>query len=546
MKKTMNLAFTIALIAILAGCSGGTKLTGVGNGYGGELTVEVTMKGDSISNVEIVSHSETQGIGTPAIDALPSIIVDANSADVDTIAGATVTSKAIIAAVKNAIDPIANPAEKAGEKEKVVLQQTGSDFYQGTGMSSTAEKLGNFFDNENIHFYYQNKVYANTIFDQDGKIVSLNIDQVEVGTPNISNPYMPHFYGWPGQSYNYNEDHTGNVDGVIEVDEELFLAQFSEWKTKRERGETYMMTSGSWATQMNTYEQTFIGMTVAEVEDWYNKYTSDITGRSLKVIDNMNAQDKAKYDALSQEEKDMLVDVTSSASMSLNDPHGNILEAIIDSYERRNAIDITEIASEGFGASFVGRLGPGKGTDGTPVYSFNEAFAYATFDKDGRIASIDVNVYEIFTPNYAGNGSILIGWPGTSYAGIESTEENLKENANNWTTKDERGDSYMLNSGSFKDQMDYFEDIFIGMKVSEVVDWYNKYTSDINGKPLKVSENMNEDDKAKYDALSQDEKDMLVDVTSSATMTLNDPHGDFIKAIVNAYENRNEVSIKAN
>ncbi len=545
MKKHTILA-CISLLVFFVGCAGDSTLTGSANGYGGELTVSVKMSDGNITDVTIKSHSETQGIGTPAIEALPEMIVQANSADVDIIAGATITSKAIIAAVKNAIDPTENPAEKAGEKEKEVLVQTGSDFYQGTGLSSTAEKLGNFFDNENVHFYYQNKIYANTIFDQDGRIVSLNIDQVEVGTPNIANPHMPHFYGWPGQSYNYNEDHTGDVDGIIEVDEELFLAQFSEWKTKRERGETYMMTSGSWSSQMNTYEQVFIGMTVEEVQDWYNKYTSDITGRSLKVIDNMNAQDKAKYDALSAEEKNMLVDITSSASMSLNDPHGNVLEAIVNSYERRQAIDITEIASEGFGASYIGRLGPGKGADGTPVYSFNEAFAYATFDKEGRIASLDVNVYEIFTPNYSGNGSVLIGWPGTSYAGIESNEENFKENANNWTTKDERGDSYMLNSGSFKDQMDYFEEMFIGMTVVEVEDWYNKYTSDINGKPLKLSETMNADDKAKYDALNDEEKEMLVDVTSSATMTLNDPHGNFIEAIVKAYENRNDASISVN
>ncbi len=538
MKKIL---FIASVLAILIGCSGGTTLKGVANGYGGELTVEVTMTGDSITKVEVTEHSETVGIGTPAIEQIPAMIVEANSADVDIIAGATITSKAIINAVKNAIDPEGTDAQGG----KTILQQTGSEFYQGTGSSSTAEKLGNFFDNENVHYYYLNKVYANTIFDQDGRIVSINIDQVESGTPNISNPNMPHFYGWPGQSYNYNEDHAGDVDGTIEVDEELFLSQFSEWKTKRERGETYMMTSGSWASQMNTFEETFTGMTVAEVEDWYNKYTSDINGRPLKVTDTMMAEDKAKYDALSQGEKDMLVDVTSSASMSLNDPHGNIIEAILDSYEKRDAIDITEIAAEGFGTSFIGRIGPGKDDNGVQVYSFNETFAYATFDAEDRIVSLSVDIYEVVTPNYDGDGAaVLIGWPGTSYAGYESTEENMKANANAWKTKNEKGESYMMVSGSWASQMKGYEELFIGMTVAEVEEWYNKYTSDANGRPLTAA--MTDSAKAKYDALSQAEKDMLVDVTSSATMSLNDPHGDIVKAIVKAYENRNEVSIAVN
>ena len=44
--------------------------------------------------------------------------------------------------------------------------------------------------------------------------------------------------------------------------------------------------------------------------------------------------------ALSDDEKAMLADVTSSATMSLNDSHGNILAAIKDAYEASKDVDI--------------------------------------------------------------------------------------------------------------------------------------------------------------------------------------------------------------
>jgi hypothetical protein len=43
---------------------------------------------------------------------------------------------------------------------------------------------------------------------------------------------------------------------------------------------------------------------------------------------------------LTDEEKAMLADVTTSATMSLNDSHGNILDAIKKSYENRVVIDL--------------------------------------------------------------------------------------------------------------------------------------------------------------------------------------------------------------
>ncbi|MDY2656317.1 MAG: FMN-binding protein, partial [Candidatus Limiplasma sp.] len=74
--------------------------TGVGEGMGGDVTVEVTFSENAIEEVKVVSHTETPGISDPAIEQIPSAIVEAQSLDVDAVAGATITSKAIVQAVE--------------------------------------------------------------------------------------------------------------------------------------------------------------------------------------------------------------------------------------------------------------------------------------------------------------------------------------------------------------------------------------------------------------------------------------------------------------
>ena len=91
---------------------------------------------------------------------------------------------------------------------------------------------------------------------------------------------------------------------------------------------------------MDKFQEIFVGMTVDEVEDWFAKYCSDLNGRPLKDGSDKE-EDKAKYDALTDEEKAMLADVTTAATMSLQDGHGDILAAIRDSLANQVAIELT-------------------------------------------------------------------------------------------------------------------------------------------------------------------------------------------------------------
>ena len=67
-------------------------------GLGGDVTVTITTDENSITDVQITGDKETPEIGGAAIETLIPSIMDAQSAEVEAVAGATVTSDAVIKA----------------------------------------------------------------------------------------------------------------------------------------------------------------------------------------------------------------------------------------------------------------------------------------------------------------------------------------------------------------------------------------------------------------------------------------------------------------
>lgn len=107
----------VMAFAILVGCSKVTNDAdgdvagaftdgvheGIGSGFGGDIKVKVEVSGGKITSIDVLDHSESPGISDPAVTGIPAAIVEAQSVEVDTIGGATVTSKGIIQAVKVAL-----------------------------------------------------------------------------------------------------------------------------------------------------------------------------------------------------------------------------------------------------------------------------------------------------------------------------------------------------------------------------------------------------------------------------------------------------------
>ena len=320
---------------------GSGALTGTADGFIGPITVAVTMDGDTITAVEVISNSETIEIAGGALEQIPAAIVAANSPDVDVVSGATYTSNGIINAVKNALaGGGSSEPEPEATPEPTQEAQVAAEAYQGFGLSNTV-RMGPGSDDTGTPVYSINQVFANVVFDGEGKILAIYVDQLEYATPNYDGAEMPHFSGWPGQGgYNNDSNHDAVVDGTTPDTEEQFTEEVAGWATKRDRGETYVMGTGTWSEQMDAFQQLFVGKTVDEVEEWFAKYCSDANGRPLKESSSGEG-DAEKYAALTDEEKAMLADITSSATMSLNDSHGDILSAIRASFENMVNVDLT-------------------------------------------------------------------------------------------------------------------------------------------------------------------------------------------------------------
>ncbi len=86
---------------------------GLSHGFHGDLPVSVDVDSTGkIVSVSVGKNSETKNIGTLAIDRIPGQIVENQSFDVDSISGATVTTKAILAATAQAVEQAGmNPAD---------------------------------------------------------------------------------------------------------------------------------------------------------------------------------------------------------------------------------------------------------------------------------------------------------------------------------------------------------------------------------------------------------------------------------------------------
>ncbi len=89
---------------------------GSAKGFGGDVTATVVIGDAGIESVELKGDGETPELGGEALKKLGPAFVEAGSADVDAVAGCTVSSQAAMKAVQAALDQAAG-SEAADEKK---------------------------------------------------------------------------------------------------------------------------------------------------------------------------------------------------------------------------------------------------------------------------------------------------------------------------------------------------------------------------------------------------------------------------------------------
>lgn len=86
-------------------------------GHNGDLKAEVELSDTSIVSVKVSEHAETPGLGDVAIERIISEISEGQTLAVDVVAGATVTSNAVLTAVEDCIKQAGGDVEALKAKE---------------------------------------------------------------------------------------------------------------------------------------------------------------------------------------------------------------------------------------------------------------------------------------------------------------------------------------------------------------------------------------------------------------------------------------------
>ena len=121
MKKLFTLISVLCLLT-LTGCAKSNEQTvsATAKGYGGDITVTLTVKDDKITDVKIVGDGETKDVGSKAVEQMPEQILSAQTYDVDGVSGATISSTSIKKATKEAMIAAGLLANEEGSSACVI------------------------------------------------------------------------------------------------------------------------------------------------------------------------------------------------------------------------------------------------------------------------------------------------------------------------------------------------------------------------------------------------------------------------------------------
>lgn len=153
---------------------------GTGTGFAGDITVSVQIKDKQIVSIDIISSSDDEAFFTRA-KAVIDKIIEGQTLDVDTVSGATFSSRGIINAVKNAL---------MGEKD---INETGQAQSGGSAVTGSSTSVAAVEEPDG----YKDGIYYGTgtgfggplkvkVEISDGKITSIQIVENSDGSGYIS------------------------------------------------------------------------------------------------------------------------------------------------------------------------------------------------------------------------------------------------------------------------------------------------------------------------------------------------------------------------
>ena len=172
------------------------KYTSSANGYGGEIKLETEIVDNKITNINIISHSETKVISDPAFEHMPQNIIKENSILVPNVSGCSITSRAIREAVKNtlvmagadesSLDQLLIEAETlekiSSSKKKIKNNQTFDVVVVGSGGAGLSAAISASMNGASVCIIEKmNKLGGNTLVSMGGVNIPQNDAQIDTG-----------------------------------------------------------------------------------------------------------------------------------------------------------------------------------------------------------------------------------------------------------------------------------------------------------------------------------------------------------------------------
>lgn len=153
---------------------------GTGTGYAGDITVAVQIKDKQIVAIDILSSSDDAAFFKRA-QAVIDKIIEGQTLDVDTVSGATYSSRGIISAVKNAL---------TGEKDSGTTGQSESGSGAAAGSSTSVQAVEDPSAYKDGTYYGTGTGFGGTLKVKveisGGKITSIQIMENQDGSEYIS------------------------------------------------------------------------------------------------------------------------------------------------------------------------------------------------------------------------------------------------------------------------------------------------------------------------------------------------------------------------
>lgn len=205
-------------------------------GKDGTITVEVTFSETEITDIQILSQSETDGIGTSALDSIKEQVLGGQTLAVDAISGATMTSNGLLAAIEDAVSQAGGDVESlknkiaAKENEGKTEQLSADVVVIGAGASGVSAAV--------------------SAADKGAKVILIEKTSVIGGASNLS---------WAGKFYNSSAALDNDV--IVNVEEEIanWIVN-NHWRVDSAAIRQYVTKSGEtydWLAEKG-YPTTFI------------------------------------------------------------------------------------------------------------------------------------------------------------------------------------------------------------------------------------------------------------------------------------------------